>query len=873
MRRQISLFLLMSIVMAAFVSPAQAQDPAPPEVTDTLRAYNITPPGQEGNVTTDEVVTDDFGPHYQDQLGMYAALVDDENVTDDELENYFHTMQFGPAPGDVDSTYNPTEGVSVFRDASFGVPHIYADSMEKASFGLGYVAAEDRLFQMDVFRHAARGTLAAFVGPGDNDANLKMDIDTRREGYTPEEITNMYNSMDERYGDVGKTLQDGLAQYAAGVNAFIDEVKSDPSRMPAEYPATNNPPPVHPEEWTPEDTLFIVVLQLRVFGETAGTELKNAALLTHLQKRMGKKQGKALFNDLLFQNDPKSPTTLNPKDADFRTQRTGKVDPKSIAVPDAAVKVGEEVAARDAVRWGVLESLGFRKQMSNALLVSGEKSATGNPLLTGGPQVGHSVPSFFLDVDVHAPGVDFRGPAVPGTNALIPLGRGADYAWTLTTGYSDAVDTRAEKLCDPEGGKAKLDSTGYIFRGKCKKMNERTETFDINPQPSEPGPPRESEEHTFYRTQHGPVFERAKVNGKPVAFVKERFFWKKEVGSLPSFYKWNTGIETVEDFKAAAKGFTMSFNSFYADSEHIGYFHVGQYPLRRKGMSLTLPTWGTGKWEWRGRRAYKLQPKIVDPGQGWLSNWNNKPARHWNNQDGFKWGSIQRMKLLSDKMHKLLDNGKAELADLANVLGRAATQDARGVYLAPRMVALAKGTGSDSLLKYVSDWVKAGAHRSNTDHDENMDAGTALAFFDAWYDGFVHRVFDDELGEKGYELLAAVDAPTVNYHPASGGGFFFDFSSYLRNLLERKSRARAFHRNVCDVKGTKKKESCRDQLLVALRQAKESLKSKQGSDISKWTVPAENMSFSKQGYGDVDPIPWQNRGTENHLVEVLTDAG
>jgi acyl-homoserine lactone acylase PvdQ len=875
MRRSAPVLSLIAIALATLMVPAHAAAP-PPTVSDDLKAYSITPPGQDGTITSDEFISGDYGPHYDDQLGMYAALIDDNNVTDAEMTDYFHSMQFG-VDGAVERSYSPTTGVTVYRDASFGIPHIFADSMDHAAFALGYVAAEDRMFQMDAFRHAARGTLAAFVGAGSNDSNLKSDIETRREGYTEAEIDKMFNQLDDKYGKVGKHLQTGLQAYTDGVNEYISELQTDPSKMPVEYAATNNPPPTNPKPWSVEDTLYIVVLQLRVFGETAGTELKNAAVLQHLRHRDGKKAGTKLYHDLLFNNDPKSPTTLSPKDADFFTQNLGKVDPSSVAIPDHAVKVASKAAAREAVRWKVLESMGFRKQISNALVVSGRKSATGHPLLSGGPQVGHAIPSFFMDVDVHAPGIDFRGPAVPGTNALIPLGRGTDYAWTLTTGYSDAVDTRAELLCDPAGGDPTIHSNGYMFKGKCKKMSSRTETFDINPQPTDPGPPRSSETRTFYRTQHGPVFQRGTVGGKPVAFVKQRFFWKKEIDSLPSFYKWNTGVHSIADFKRAASKFTMSFNSFYADSNHIGYFHVGEYPLRRKGMSVTLPTWGTGAWEWKGRRPYRLQPKIVNPGQGWLSNWNNKPARHWDNQDGFKWGRIQRMQLLSDQMHKLLDHGKAKLSDIADVLRTVATQDARGVYLAPAMVRLAtKGkkhpsANFSSALDTITSWHRAGAHRSNKDHNDTMDEGPSLAIFDAWYNKLVHRVFDDEIGIKGYDLLAAVDAKIVDFHPTTGGGFWFDFSSYLRNIFDPHTRKQRFDRNPCDNSKTKGKESCALDVSKALSDALAQLKKEQGSEMSKWTEPAENIQFSEQGAGSAS-IPWQNRGSENHLVEVLSDA-
>jgi acyl-homoserine lactone acylase PvdQ len=824
-------------------------------------------------VTAAEFTEGDYGPHYEDQLEMYASLIDDDDVTDEELTKYFHSMQFGPGTEPEDE-YEVRTGVTVYRD-DFGIPHIYADSFDGASFALGYVSAEDRMFQMDIFRHAARGTLAGFLGPGRDDAYLKMDIDTRREGYTQEEVQKMFDDFDDKFGATGVILQKGLEEYAAGINAYNDEHAMDPSRRPFEYEATGNPYPGDPEEWTAVDTLFIAILQLRVFGETAGGEISNAGFYQNLIEKHGKKRGTALFDSFLFQNDARSPLTISKADGDFATQNLGPVDPASFAIPDKAEKVAARVAARQRSREAVLESMGFKKQASNALLVSGAESKTGNPMLLGGPQVGHAVPSFFMDLDVHAPGIDFRGPAVPGASVLIPLGRGRDYAWSLTTGYSDAVDTRAELLCDPKSGEPKLDSTGYMFKGECKEMKSRTETFEIKPPPTDPAPPSE-EERTFYRTVHGPVFERATVDGKPVAFVKERFFWMKEVDSLRSFYEWNTSVRSIEDFAAAAKNFTMSFNTFYVDSEHIGYFHVGEYPLRTKGSHPSLPTWGTGEWEWKGRRSYSQQPKIIDPERGWVSNWNNKPARSWDNFDGFKWGSVHRMRLLADQMKALTaGNKKMELSDLVDVIRIAATQAGRGVYFDPKMVRKGKratnGTPETAAaIKLVEAWIEKGAHRTNKDRDETMDDGAALAVFDAWYAALAKQVLGDELDEDAQTLM---DAPITNYNPANGGGFWFDWSSYLLNLMGRKTRARTFPYNLCDDVTTETKETCAAQVQTALASALTQLTKDQGADMSKWTTEAENITFDELGAGSVSEIPWQNRGTENHVVEAVKDLG
>lgn len=876
MRRAIAL-VLVGTLAGLVAAPVGAQE-APPQVPDTLRAYSITPPGQDGTITADEFALGDYGPNFDDQREMYAALIDDDDVTEEELPDYFHSMQFGPG-GDITDEYSPTEGLTIYRD-NLGIPHIYGDSFQTASFGMGYATGEDRLFQMDVFRHAARGTLAAFVGPGSNGKYVERDKATRRDGYTEEEVQAMFDSFDERFGEVGIALQEGLQGYTDGVNAYMDEIREDPTRRPVEYDAQGRTAPEYPEPWSNLDTLYIAILQLRVFGETAGTEMQNAGFLSYLRAKHGKKRGLAIYNELLFQNDPKSPLTIPKGEANFKTQPLGDVNWKAVAIPDKAEEMARRLSREERAQAEFLESLGFKKQASNALLVSKGKSATGNPLLLGGPQVGHALPSFFMDLDVHAPGIDFRGPAVPGASALVPLGRGADYAWSLTTGYSDAVDVRAEKLCDPAGGEATKESNGYLFKGECLEMESRTETIEINPPATNPGPPS-SEEVTIYRTVHGPVFERGTVGGEPVAFVKERFFWMKELDSLPSFYRWNTGIESIEDFASAAEDFTMSFNSFYADSENIGYFHVGEYPIRPKGVHPSLPIWGTGQWEWKGRRAYATQPRIVNPEQGWVANWNNKPARGWDNMDGFKWGPLHRVQLLIDQMSDLLDDGRATLSDLADVIRIVATQDARGVYLAPQMLRKAAKAAKRTeqaenyaqAIEIVKAWSQAGAHRKNADRDDTMDDGPALAIFDAWYDKLARAIFDDEIGEDGYALM---DAPIVNYNPVNGGGFWFDFSSYMRNLFTRKTRLARFDRNYCNNISTEEKENCVQLISESLVAALAQLTEEQGEDMTAWTKPAENISFTKNANsataGSVPDIPWQNRGTENHLVEVLSDA-
>src|SRR5213079_3684205 len=117
--------------------------------------------------------------------------------------------------------------------------------------------------------------------------------------------------------------------------------------------------------------------------------------------------------------------------------------------------------------------LAFPAAMSNALVVSARRSASGHPLAVFGPQVAYFSPEILMEQDVHAPGIDARGAAFPGANLYVSLGHGRDYAWSATSAGQDLTDTYAVPLCDPNGGAPSIDSSHYLFRGRCRAIDVR----------------------------------------------------------------------------------------------------------------------------------------------------------------------------------------------------------------------------------------------------------------------------------------------------------------------------------------------------------------------------------------------------------------
>src|SRR5207253_5422134 len=126
----------------------------------------------------------------KDQLSMYGDLVyNAPGLTEAHILDFFKDASFGVRDDDIDRTYSPTTGVTVIRDKSFGVPHIFGDTRYATMFAAGYTGAEDRLFLMDALRHVGRGRLSEFLGA--SPSNVALDREQENIApYTDADFTN-----------------------------------------------------------------------------------------------------------------------------------------------------------------------------------------------------------------------------------------------------------------------------------------------------------------------------------------------------------------------------------------------------------------------------------------------------------------------------------------------------------------------------------------------------------------------------------------------------------------------------------------------------------------------------------------------------------
>src|SRR5438270_3004226 len=283
---------------AAIAAPVGAQSPVQPYGTNDAGGFlNVLPPGENGLVNAAQLAqyeaTGAMPPHFDDQQHLYTDLLyASPTLTPGQVPNYFKDATFGVRPGDVASRETPRADVTIVRDGSYGIPHIYGTTRAGVMFGAGYAGAEDRLFLMDVLRHAGRAELSSFAGG--SAGNREMDrTQWAIAPYTEADLKSQLDAAPTLYGAAGSQVVDDVENYVAGINAYIDAALADPLLMPSEYAGIGK----LPTHWTPTDVIAEASLIGGIFGKGGGNELRSAMTLQAFQQRFGTSAGQAAWSD------------------------------------------------------------------------------------------------------------------------------------------------------------------------------------------------------------------------------------------------------------------------------------------------------------------------------------------------------------------------------------------------------------------------------------------------------------------------------------------------------------------------------------------------------------------------------------------------
>ncbi len=489
------------------------------------------------------------------------------------------------------------EPVEILRDR-WGIAHIYARTEADLFFAQGYNAARDRLFQLELWRRQATGTLAEIQGPRalPNDAGARL---LRFRGAMGPELSHYHPRGVEIVG-----------AFVRGINAYIEATERDPSLLPVEFRALG----LRPGRWTPE----VVVSRHNGLFRNATQEVQ-AARLVHL---LGKPRARELLNLHPGRPDLTPDPALDLGaigDGVLATYRASRA-----AIRFRPEDVGTAYRGRPAAAPPKAEpkagAPGIETRGSNNWAIAGDRTAAGAPIMANDPHRTIDLPSLRYWVHLVGPGWDVIGggePALPG----VSIGHNQHGAWGFTIFPIDQEDLYVYDV-DP------ADPLRYRYRGGWEPMRVERESVPVK------GGDAAAVELKF--TRHGPVVHEDRDGHRAYAL---RAAWLEE-GAAPYLASLRVDqAATWAEFREACGRFRApSENMVWADRDgHIGWQAVGLAPVRR-GWDGLLPVPGDGRFEWDGFLTPADLPSEADPARGWFAsaNQDNLPPGYPHGV-GFQW--------------------------------------------------------------------------------------------------------------------------------------------------------------------------------------------------------------------------------------------
>ncbi|MEQ9111446.1 MAG: penicillin acylase family protein [Rhodospirillaceae bacterium] len=462
----------------------------------------------------------------------------------------------------------PEANIDITRDHN-GIPYIQAQNEGDAYFAVGYVHAQDRLFQMEFMRRLGAGRLAEILGK----QALGSDQFMRTLG--------LYGYAEQNVTALSPETRMVLERYAAGVNAWL-ATRQQP--LPPEFQLLQ----FTPEPWRPADSMVWQKLMSLSLAGNWRDELLRAKLL----KLLPPQRVAELWPDLVAG----SPTTLAAHD----------FNPAQVA--------GTLIELIDAYAPPTLAS--------NIWALSGEHTNSGKPLLASDPHLGYQAPIIWYLARLEWPG-QFRGElgsevrsgaTTPGVPFTI-IGHNMYTAWGMTTTHADLQDLFIEKL---------TADGGYETPSGSAMFEERTEV--INVRFSDPVTLR------VRRTRHGPVVSdlAAFQNGdspQDTVLALAATMLRDDDRTANAVYDMSKS-RSVGDTKEALSQFEGPQQNFmYADRfGGIGFSAPALVPIRASGDgTVPVPGW-SGEYDWQGWVPYEELPHSMNPASGRLVNANNRPV-------------------------------------------------------------------------------------------------------------------------------------------------------------------------------------------------------------------------------------------------------
>ncbi|HEY0289444.1 MAG TPA: penicillin acylase family protein [Pseudomonas sp.] len=447
-----------------------------------------------------------------------------------------------------------------------GVPHIKAGNEADLYRALGYVHAQDRLFQMEMLRRLARGELAEVLGP------KLVDTDRLFRSLRIREHADAYVAKQDKTTPQWKALQ----AYLDGVNQYQNS-----HSKPIEFDVLG----INERPFTAEDTLSIGGYLAYSFAAAFRTE----PLLTYVRDQLGPDYLRVF--DLDWQ----------PQGALAQAPALGNADWKGL---NELALLSEQALAKAGLP---------QFEGSNAWAVSGSRTKSGKPLLAGDPHIRFSVPSVWYEAQLSAPGFELYG-HFQALNPFALLGHNMDFGWSLTMFQNDDLDLIAEKI-NPD------NPNQVWYHGAWADMTSRDEHISVKG--------GTSVTLTLRQSPHGPIINDALGSNAGTAPIAMWWsFLESENPILQGFYEANRA-NTLDKMRSAAEKIqSPGLNVVWANAKgDIGWWAAAQLPKRPLGVNPAFILDGsTAQADKDGFYPFSANPQEENPARGYIVSANFQPV-------------------------------------------------------------------------------------------------------------------------------------------------------------------------------------------------------------------------------------------------------
>ena len=770
------------------------------------------------------------------------------------------TLLFGCAENPETSASNNTDtnNVSIIRDA-YGVPHIFAEDNYGVFFGYGHAVAQDRLFQLEMLKRTVQGRVAEVLGQEyvAFDRYIRSAYDSR--------------SVTAQVAALPPEKKELLQGYADGINQHLDAIRQNrDSLMPKEFLVYG----FEPSPWSASDIAMLFAGSIAHRYSDFNTEIDNLQLLHSLEEKHGKDTAWRIFSATKWLFDADSPTTVpapantaktgipNPDRPHYLDQLTGnKAGSAQVAyIPDLnrapaiAPSADAPIVARQFAATGTTGTPGFGSA-SNLWMINGNKVAatrgdTVKGALINGPQFGWSTPAYVYGIGLHGGDFDLVGNTLLALPALL-FAHNNHIGWGSTAGFGDQVDTFREQL-NPDNAEQ------YLHKGQYRTFERWQETIAVKD--------AEPVVITVRRSVHGMVQTYQPEQG--IAFARARAWEGKEVDSLMAWIEL-AKVKDIQQVQPVLERIATNINFYIMDKQgNMRYRHGCHYPRRAAGHDTRLPVPGTGEFDWQGIRPGSDNPSVYNPTQGYLVNWNNRPARNWQSPDlwWMTWSRGDRADVLIDELESKTAltpdqawavNSRSSFADVNLAYLRPYLTQAMAAALEAESLSYAEAQAWEALKSWDGYWW-------DRDQDGRFD-GPGPVIFETWLSTLLETSLKDDIGDKHFARFAPTGQPTVN--AVSAVNLQPGTKALLRNLD-------ALHNGDEVAYDFFNGQPPAEIMVAAFSQAVSALIETQGPQVADWHNRPHPLEFRITNFRGIPqaleeasyslPVI-QNRGSENNL--------